>query len=202
MTESTKQGGPGFSRRDFLRGSGAVAAAATLHAQATAEAQEKAGPAVVSGATTITLQVNGQSHAVKVEPRTTLLEALRTQLNLTGAKPISQDGSSGGSTVLVDGKPMSASTLLAIACVGRKIQTVESLGGANPDAVVKAFAENDAMQCGFCTPGFVVAVRAFLDKNPKATDAEIRGGLNGNLCRCGTYANIIQAAVAVVKGGK
>lgn len=206
MTESTVKGpfDTGFSRREFLRGSGAVAAAGALHSQAVAANQEAqaSGPAVIRGATTITLQVNGEARKATVEPRTTLLEALRTQLELTGAKPISHDGSSGGSTVLVDGKPMSASTLLAVAVVGKQIQTVESLGGAKPDAVVRAFVENDALQCGFCTPGFVMAVRAFLDKNPNASEAEIRGGLNGNLCRCGTYANIVHAAIAVVKGGK
>lgn len=206
MTDSTNRGpvDTGFSRRDFLRGSSAVAAVTALHTQAAAAADDAqgAGPAVISGSTAITLDVNGKSHKVNVEPRTTLLEVLRYQLELTGAKPVSMDGSSGASTVLIDGKPMTASTLLAVAVVGKKIQTVESLGGANPDAVVKAFAEYDAMQCGFCTPGFVVAVRAFLDKHPQATEAEIRGGLNGNICRCGTYANIVQAAIAVVKGGK
>lgn len=205
MTESTKNLDPrsGFSRRDFLRGSGAAAAAAATarHTQQVLGAEET-GPKVLRGATSITLNVNGADHKVSVEPRTTLLEVLRYQLDLTGAKPVSQDGSSGASTILVDGKPMSASTLLAVACTGKKIRTVESLGGDRPDAVPVAFVEHDAEQCGFCTPGFVVAVRAFLDQNPKATEAEIRNGLNGNICRCGTYSNIIQAAIAVVKGGK
>ena len=121
---------------------------------------------------------------------------------LTGAKPVSIDETSGACTVLMDGKPISANTTLAMQCVGKKIQTVESLGGNKPDAVPVAFVKHDAMQCGFCTPGFVVAVRAFLDKKPKATESEIREGLNGNICRCGTYANVIQAALDVVKGGK
>jgi xanthine dehydrogenase YagT iron-sulfur-binding subunit len=103
--------------------------------------------------------------------------------------------------VLVEGKPISASTLLAVTCVGKKVRTVEGLGADGPDPVQAAFVQHDAQQCGFCTPGFVVAVRAFLDKHPKATEAEIRSGLNGNICRCGTYANVIQAAIAVVKGG-
>jgi xanthine dehydrogenase YagT iron-sulfur-binding subunit len=188
----------GFSRRDFLRGSGAVAAATAIHQQATAAAQEAAGTKVAEGKQTITLSVNGKDHSVQVEPRTTLLEALRTQLDLTGAKPICNDGSSGGSTVLEDGKPIQANMRLAMQCVGKKIQTVESLAG---DAVPQAFVDCDAQQCGFCTPGFVVAVRAFLNMKPKATEEEIRAGLNGNLCRCGTYANIIHAAVQVVKGG-
>ena len=137
---------------------------------------------------------------MQVEPRTTLLEALRYGLNLTGAKPISVDGSSGGSTVFVDGKPTSANSVLALDCVGKPIQTVESLAMPKPDPVSAAFVNHDASQCGFCTPGFVMAVKAFLKKNPKATEAQIRAGLNGNLCRCGTYANIIPAVLDVVKG--
>ncbi len=188
----------GFSRRDFLRGSGAAAAATALHHEAAALAQEAKGTAVVSGEQAIELNVNGKAQKVKAEPRTTLLEVLRYQLDLTGAKPICNDGSSGGATVLVDGKPMQANMMLALQAVGKKIQTVESLEG---DAVPKAFVECDAQQCGFCTPGFVVAVRAFLNQKPKATEEEIRAGLNGNLCRCGTYANIVHAALLVVKGG-
>jgi xanthine dehydrogenase YagT iron-sulfur-binding subunit len=164
------------------------------------EAQERAS-AVVSGRTDIKLDVNGTSHSVSVEPRTTLLEVLRYQLDLTGAKPVSMDGSSGASTVLLDGRPVMASTTLALAARGKKIQTVESLGGDRPDAVPRAFVTHDAEQCGFCTPGFVVAVRAFLNRNPRATEEEIRAGLNGNICRCGTYVNIVQAAISVVKGG-
>lgn len=188
----------GFSRRAFLRGSGAVAAASALVREPAAAVAQQAAPQVVSGPTTITLDVNGQARQVQVEPRTTLLEVLRYQLDLTGAKPICTDGSSGGATVLVDGKPMQANLMLAMQAVGKKITTVEGLAN---DPVPKAFVECDAQQCGFCTPGFVVAVRAFLNMKPQATEEEIRQGLNGNLCRCGTYANVIQAALKVVKGG-
>lgn len=202
MPESIQNPDPksAFSRRSFLKGSGAVAAATALHTSA-AEALQQQGTAVASGPQVITLNVNGQDHKLTVEPRTTLIEALRYQLDLTGAKPVSLDGSSGASTVLVDGKPMMASTILAMAAQGKKIQTVESLGGDKPDAVPRAFVKHDALQCGFCTPGFVVAVRAFLNKSPQATEDEIRKGLNGNICRCGTYNNIIKAALDVVKGG-
>jgi aerobic-type carbon monoxide dehydrogenase small subunit (CoxS/CutS family) len=93
-----------------------------------------------------------------------------------------------------------ASTTLAITTRGKPIQTVESLGEGGLDPVPAAFVEHDAQQCGFCTPGFVVAVRAFLNQNPSATEQQIREGLNGNICRCGTYANVIQAAISVVKG--
>jgi xanthine dehydrogenase YagT iron-sulfur-binding subunit len=200
MANSTRNLGPprGFSRRDFMKGSGAVAATAAIsHETATALAQEK-GAKVVSGTTTIQLDVNGKTHDVKVEPRTTLLDALRNQLDLTGAKPVCTDGSSGAATVLVDGRPMQANTMLAMQAVGKKITTVEGLAN---DAVPQAFVACDAQQCGFCTPGFVVGVRAFLNMKPNATEEEIRTGLNGNLCRCGTYANVIQAALKVVKGG-
>ncbi|MGE0759315.1 MAG: (2Fe-2S)-binding protein [Pirellulaceae bacterium] len=189
----------GFHRRDFLRGSGAVAAATALQTQAAEAAQGNQGSEVVRGEKTITLNVNGKAQTVKAEPRTTLLEVLRYQLDLTGCKPVCPHGSAGTSTVYLDGKPVEAATTLALAAEGKKIETVESLGGS--DAVVKAFVANDAQQCGFCTPGFVMAVRAFLNKNPQATEQQIREGLNGNLCRCGTYSNIIQAAIAVVKGG-
>ncbi|MBJ44009.1 MAG: ferredoxin [Planctomycetaceae bacterium] len=166
-----------------------------VHNASPAEAQDTTS--VVSGWTTITLNVNGDDHQVKVEPRTTLLEVLRYQLNLTGAKPVSLDGSSGASTVLVDGKPMTATTLLALSVRGRAVQTVE---GIEQDQVPAAFVAHDAQQCGFCTPGFVVAVRAFLNEHPNASEEQIRNGLNGNICRCGTYANVIEAAVSVVKG--
>lgn len=194
----------GVSRRAFLQGSGAAAAATALSGRpglATAADAEDAVLYLDGRMTPLTLKVNGQDRKVEVEPRMTLLEVLRNQLQLTGAKPVSGDGSSGASTVWVNGKPVAASTTLAVDCLGKEIRTVESLGGDKLDAVPAAFVNNDAQQCGFCTPGFVVAVRAFLDKHPNASEAEIREGLNGNLCRCGTYANVIHAALEVVKGG-
>lgn len=193
-------GNSGFSRRAFLKGSGAAAAATAITGSSGLAADE--GPSVVSGTTSITLDVNGSQQKLDVEPRTTLLEALRYGLNLTGAKPISVDGSSGGSTVLVDGKPVSANTVLALDCVGKPIETAEGLGEGQLDPVPAAFVHHDASQCGFCTPGFVMAVKAFVTKHPKATEAEIREGLNGNLCRCGTYADIIPAVLDVVKGAR
>lgn len=193
----------GYNRRQFFQGAGAAAAATAIaNGPGLAEAQEAAPVIVGPGMKKVTLDVNGQPREVAIEPRMTLLEALRYGCGLTGAKPVSIDASSGASNVWIDGKVASANTVLAIECVGKKIKTVESLGGESPDAVVKAFVHNDAMQCGFCTPGFVVAVRSFLNEKPNATEAEIRAGLNGNLCRCGTYANVIMAAMEVVKGGK
>ncbi|RIK74783.1 MAG: (2Fe-2S)-binding protein [Planctomycetota bacterium] len=193
----------GFSRREFLRGSGAAAAATALvgAGEVAAGAQDAdKGDGVARGKITVVLDVNGAKHEVQAEPRTTLLDALRNQLHLTGAKPVSTDPSSGAATVLVDGKPACAASMLVLQAAGKKIQTVESLGGTKLDPVPAAFVSADAEQCGFCTPGFVVAVRAFLNEHPKATDDEIRSGLNGNICRCGTYANIIRA-IAIVRGG-
>lgn len=203
MTDSKRTSGTksGFSRRDFLRGSGAVAAATALHTQVAEAVQQNQGAEIVRGEKSITLNVNGKDHTVKVEPRTTLLEALRYQLDLTGCKPVCAHGSAGTSTVFIDGKPVEAATTLALAAAGKKIQTVEGLGGAKVDPVVQAFVDHDAQQCGFCTPGFVMAVRAFLNSHPNATEDQIRAGLNGNICRCGTYANIVDAAIAVAKGG-
>lgn len=183
-----------------MKGSGAAAAATALAGgPGSLAAQEAAGTQVVSGEQAISLDVNGKACPVKAEPRTTLLDVLRYQLQLTGAKPVCSEGASGAATVLVDGKPMNANTMLAMTCVGKKIQTVESLGGDTPDAVPKAFVEHDAQQCGFCTPGFVVAVRAFLNQNPAATEEQIRQGLNGNICRCGTYVDVLRAVVSLVK---
>ena len=191
----------GFSRRSFLKGSGGLAAAsAVASVPAEALAQEVTSSVAIEGETTIALDVNGSSHQVQVEPRTTLLDVLRYQLDLTGAKPVSGDGSSGASTVFIDGRPVMASTTLALAARNKQIRTVESLGGDTPDVVPQAFVTHDAQQCGFCTPGFVVAVRAFLNEHPDASEEEIRSSLNGNICRCGTYANVIQAALSIVKG--
>ncbi len=188
----------GVSRRAFLRGSGAVAAASTVVSSTLAQ-DASPGSQVISGETSITIKVNGKSMTAKVEPRTTLLEVLRYQFDLTGAKPVSADGSSGASTVLVDGKPVMASTTLAVSVAGKEVTTCE---GLSDDAVPHAFAANDAQQCGFCTPGFVVAVRAFVSKHPDATEEQIRAGLNGNICRCGTYANVLQAVISLVKGNQ
>lgn len=191
----------GFSRREFLKGSGAAAAVTAIGQGAGTAIADDAGMQIVGpGKLSITLNVNGKDRKAQAEPRTTLLEVLRIQFDLTGAKPISEDGSSGGSTVLMDGKPVTAETVLALEAIGKRIETAESLGGDRLDAVPAAFVANDGQQCGFCTPGFVVAVRAFLKKHPDATEDDIRAGLNGNVCRCGTYSNIIQAALEVVKG--
>ncbi len=193
----------GFNRRDFLRGSGAavaVTALATSDQGATAQDATKKNVASAKPQD-ITLTVNGKDHKVTVEPRVTLLDALRDDLNLTGCKEVCDTTNCGACTVLIDGKPTYACTRMAIECVGKKVTTVESLAANDP--VVAGFIKHDGMQCGFCTPGFVMATKAFCDKNPGATLEQVRSGLGGNICRCGTYAGITACAMELVKkGGK
>ncbi len=196
-----QRGGPTFSRRGFLKGSGAVMAATAVATRGD-EADAAQQTNVVSGAQKITLNINGKDQQVTAEPRTTLLEVLRNQLNLTGCKDLQDVHVDGADTVIVDGKATYAGTLLALEARGKQIRTVESLiSGDKVDAVISGFVKHDAMQCGFCTPGFVMATRAFLDKQPHATLEEIRAGLGGNICRCGTYDGITKCALELAKGG-
>lgn len=198
----------GVSRRSFLRNVGAAAVAAELldatsAARANSQAADvpAAGPTsdVVSGTTAITLTINGQARPVSVEPRTTLLSALRDRLDpaITGPKLVCDAGTCGACTVLLDGRAAYACSLLAIDVVGRSITTVEGLG--TPDKlspVQAAFCEKDAMMCGFCTSGFVTTVTGLLTKNPNASPEQIREGCKGNFCRCGTFPHIFEAAQA------
>lgn len=194
--------GSGFNRRDFLKGSSAAAVATAL-ATSQAEGQTKLKANVAAAKPQeITLNVNGKDHKVTVEPRTILLFVLRNQLNLTGCKDVDERDAAGADTILIDGKPVLAGSRLAIECVGKKIKTVESLrNGDQVDEVITGFVKHDALQCGMCTPGFVMATRAFLDKNPNATLKEIQAGLGGNICRCGTYDGITKCALEIAKGG-
>ncbi len=193
----------GVSRRGFLKGIGVGTAATGLIsavkpiAEAAANDPSLRGPGEIS----ITLTINGTSRKLSVEPRITLLDALRNRLDLTGAKKVCDRGTCGACTVLVDGQPVYSCSMLAVEAEGRKITTIEGLGtSAKMSAVQKAFVKNDAQQCGFCTPGFVIACSAFLDKHPKPTAEEIRFGLGGNLCRCGTYSGIMDVVRNGLKG--
>jgi xanthine dehydrogenase YagT iron-sulfur-binding subunit len=205
-SQGHNKNGPGLSRRAFLKGSG-VAAAATALANAPLPAfaevgQEKSavvgmGPAPVR----LELTINGASHSASIEPRVTLLDALRNYLDVTGCKRVCDRGTCGACTVMVDGKPVYSCSMLALEAQGKPIKTAESLNvDGKLDAVPGAFAQYDAQQCGFCTPGFVVAMRAAFDKNPRATPAEIEEGLSGNICRCGTYQQMRDAIGALCQG--
>ena len=198
--------GPGYSRRGFLRGAGLAGGAlgAGLLEQ---EAEAQATPAVIGpGEVPVTLNINGKPVNLKIEPRVTLCDALRERLEITGAKRVCDRGTCGACTVIIDGKAIYSCTVLAIDAQGKQIQTVEALtAGVRPHPIVPAFANNDAMQCGYCTPGFVIAAKAFLDHNPNPTYEQVKSGLGGNLCRCGTYVGIRQAvmeAAKELKGGR
>lgn len=198
MTESDPKP-EALSRRALLKGAGSVAAASGLAATADARTSTHTEPAPVPtlrGEVEVTLAINGRAETLKVEPRTTLLDALRTRLEpaLTGTKLVCDSGSCGACTVLLDGKPAYACMNLAIDQVGRPITTVEGLG--TPDAqsdVQRAFCTEDAAMCGFCTPGFIVACHAALDRKPDGTLDELKHEISGNLCRCGTYPHIFNA---------
>ena len=193
------------SRRKFLKGVGIAGAGAAIadHLWTEAEAQEKQGtPATLSGNVKITLDVNGTARSVQVEPRTTLLNALRNHLEpaVTGPKLVCDAGTCGACTVLLDGKPAYSCLVLAVDAVNKKITTVEGLGSPeNPNAVQAAFVEHDALMCGFCTPGFVTTITAYLKKNPNPSLAEVREACKGNFCRCGTYPRVFEAALAAAK---
>ncbi len=200
-----RDAGPtGLSRRDFLRTSGAAATAVALVEAPAALAE--AAPATIGAkaagpqAVKLTLDVNNAAMTTTVEPRVTLRDALRNYLDVTGCKRVCDRGTCGACTVMVDGKPVYSCTMLALEAEGKKIKTAESLiDGGKLDAVPAAFAKHDAQQCGFCTPGFVVAMRAAFDKNPNATPAEIEEALSGNICRCGTYQQMRDAIASLCK---
>ncbi len=197
----------GVSRRNFLKG---TSVALTIPLVAKSEKVVKAAgadvPVLGPDKVNITLNINGANKTASVEPRVTLLDLLRNDLDITGAKRVCDRATCGACTMIMDGKAVYACTILAVEAQGRKIQTVEGLeqnGQLHP--VQQAFVDNDAQQCGFCTPGFVMACKALLDEYPSPTPKQIEMGLGGNLCRCGTYVGI-KAAVAQVaaakKGGK
>jgi xanthine dehydrogenase YagT iron-sulfur-binding subunit len=187
-----------FSRRGFLQGSGVGAGVLTAAAEAQAAASV-AGP----GAVEITLNINGKAMKATVEPRVTLLDCLRQYMDLTAAKRVCDRGTCGACTVIVDSKVMYACTILAVDAQGRKIETLEGVA-AKKHPIIQAFVNNDAQQCGYCTPGMVMASKGMLDRNPNPSYEQVKKGLGGNLCRCGTYVGIRKAvleAAGELKGG-
>jgi aerobic-type carbon monoxide dehydrogenase small subunit (CoxS/CutS family) len=203
MPDKDKKQGTSISRRNFLKGVGTGTVAATV-APSVLIGSEKAADAQMGDAianATIQLNINGKSYQVEVEARTTLLTVLRdgidtsgSNIDLTGAKLICDRGECGGCTVMVDGKTIYACMMLAIDAQDKQITTVEGLAdGDDLHPVQEAFIQHDAMMCGFCTPGFIVSSAALLNENSKPTLEEIKDGLSGNTCRCGTYPFIFDA---------
>jgi xanthine dehydrogenase YagT iron-sulfur-binding subunit len=173
---------------------------AVLEETAQAEPQTATGIFAGPGAVPINLTVNGKQRQVSVEPRVTLLDALRDQLDLTGAKANCDRGTCGSCTVLMDGKAVYACSVLAIDAQGKSIQTIESVTANDP--VVTAMAQHDGTQCGFCAPGMVLAAKAFLAHNPHPDEAQAGACLGGNLCRCGAYVPIRKAILEASRGTK
>ncbi len=217
--DERKPSGRGIGRRDFVKlvGSTGVAVSAGVLAREAllpvgAEAQAPAGQVLGPGAVKMALRVNGEVKTLAVEPRVTLLDALRNDLDLTGAKRVCDRGTCGACTVIVNGKAMYACTLLAIdlsegiSRPAADIRTIEGLAPAGElHGISAAFVDNDAQQCGFCTPGFVMACKAYLDRNPNPTYDEVKHALGGNICRCGTYMGVRKAVVDAAmrqKGGR
>ena len=154
---------------------------------------------------TVGLGVNGARHTLEVGVNETLLEVLRERLDLTGAKPGCNQGECGACTVLIDGEAMLSCLTLAIECEGKQVLTIEGLEDRETgelDPIQQAFIENDGIQCGYCTPGMVMAAKALLLQNPNPTVEEIKQGIQGNLCRCTGYAQIVSSIqVASGRGG-
>jgi xanthine dehydrogenase YagT iron-sulfur-binding subunit len=190
----------GVSRRDFLKISG-VSAAVPLVSQVRAFALVEGEVATQGpGKVPVSLNVNGKKLNASLEPRVTLLDALRDQFDLTGAKRVCDRGTCGACTVLLDGKAVYSCSVLAIDAQSHQITTVEGIGEpVRLHPIQQAFVDNDAQQCGFCTPGFIMATKAFLDQHPNPTPEQIKHGLGGNFCRCGTYAGMRLAVMQAAK---
>lgn len=194
LTPQQDQSDSGVSRRDFLKISTVVAATPLVVGPTVVKVAGAEVPVYGPGPMPVTLTINGKPYKAQLEPRVTLLEALRDHFDLTGAKKVCDRAECGACTVLMDGKPVYACSVLAIDAQGHKIETVESLtAGGNLHPIQQAFVDRDGQQCGFCTPGFIVAAKALVDKYPHPTPEQITHELGGNFCRCGTYAGIRQA---------
>ena len=184
------------SRRDFLKSAGVGSLAATVAGVSDAGAQTAGSRVVGPGEVPVQLTVNGRRVNLSIEPRVTLLDALRTRADITGNKKGCDRGVCGACTMIIDGRTAYACSTLAIEVQGKQIRTVDGLAnGDRLHPVQQAFCDVDALMCGFCTPGFVMATVALLEKNPNPTPAQASRALDGNICRCGTFVRIMDAAM-------
>ena len=192
-----------ISRRDFLKGMGTSAIATSIATSPLSlpSIADAAPPPAVREAW-VTLQVNDKTHRLKVKAHWTLLEVLRREIGLTGTKKFCDRGSCGACTVIMDGKHVYACSRLAIEADNKKILTIEGLlQGGKLHPIQEAFLEHDGLQCGFCTSGQIMSVKALLDKKPRPTQEEIKEGLSGNICRCSAYPKILKSALAAAQRG-
>lgn len=190
---------PKVSRRSLLRGSAAAAAASLAHA-GHASAQDAPAESAFEARIDLRLNVNGLQHALTVEPRVTLLDALRERMQLTGTKKGCNRGECGACTVLMDGQRVNSCLVLAASADGREITTIEGLAeGDTPHPVQRAFAEADAFQCGFCTSGQIMSAVACIEEGHTGSPEEIREWMSGNLCRCSAYPQITAAVAAAAE---
>lgn len=200
MSAEKKSGG--ISRRNFLKGMSTTIAGSYVLVPGISEAAEKIGNKVQENISKekLSLKVNGKQIQCMVEPRTTLAELLREELNLTGTKVVCNHGECGGCTVLLNGKAVYSCHMLALDAAGKEVTTIEGLlSGEKLHPVQEAFIEHDGLQCGFCTPGQVMAAQALLNKNPKSSREEILEGMSGNICRCAAYPGIIESVIAAAE---
>jgi xanthine dehydrogenase YagT iron-sulfur-binding subunit len=199
--ESPADNSHGFSRRSFLKGAGVAATGtAVLNSGLLGQASEAPSNVIGPEATSVALNINGSVKNVSIEPRTTLAEALRHELHLTGTKIVCDRGSCSACTVMLDGMPVNSCTTFALDAVDRKITTIEGLG--NPEhlhPLQAAFVQHDGMQCGYCTPGMVMSCAALLERNPDPAAADVQQAIGGNLCRCGTYPKVVEAVLATAR---
>lgn len=207
MNHGKVKKGKAFTRRDFLKGFGSgtlgAAIAPKLLAQKSESIQTQEGEVPVYAKKQIKFTVNAKEYSLVVEAQETLLDVLRDKLNLTGAKKVCDRGECGGCTVLMDGNPIYSCMYLGYRADGAKITTIEGLASNDKlRPIQQAFIDKDAYQCGFCTPGFIMASEAILKKNPNPNLEEIKKGLSGNLCRCGNYTKIFQAVDQAAKVGR
>jgi xanthine dehydrogenase YagT iron-sulfur-binding subunit len=195
--ETPKDDRVNLSRRSFLKTAGVGSLATAVTSVGVADVAAQSGPpAVGPGDVPVTLMVNGKRLDLRIEPRVTLLNAVRNRADLTGNKRVCDRGACGACTMIVDGRTVYSCSTLAIEVQGKQIRTVDGLAsGAALHPVQQAFVDADGLMCGFCTPGFVVATVALLERTPNPTLAQAKKGLDGNICRCGTFVRIMEAAL-------
>jgi len=187
----------GLSRRGFLKGvSGGVVGTTVLTSIKPASAAEKYGDVLGPENAKISMSVNGKKRTLDIDPRVTLLDALRDQLSFTGTKRVCNKGQCGACTIIVDGRTVLACSILAVDADGAKVETIEGLAkGDDLHPIQQEFINNDALQCGFCTPGFIMSSAVLLRQNSSPSMDDIKNAVSGNLCRCGTYPHVFKPSL-------